>query len=298
VSLRVALAEGGRHLTPADRRVIDTLMRDMRASATMSAADVAALAEVHESTVVRLAQKLGYSGYPEMREAIRGDVRKLDEPHSRLVKLNTERGYDLTSLVAAEANALLRLPDYLSQDELDAAASLLLNARYVVIHGNHFAAPLTTFLDRRLRLLGFRTSSLAGIGGRELAEHAVTLGEGDVLFAFAFRREPEGLQTLLDRCEQVGAKSIILTDTHGLSFHPRPTRTLVAPRGVDEDFRTQVVPYMVCYALQLALYNLAPEQCEAAMNVIDDLTRAETAHPLPPIRTQPVPHNHEVAAEQ
>ena len=298
MSLRVALAEGGRRLTAADRRVVDILMRDMRASALMPAADVAAQADVHESTVVRLAQKLGYSGFPEMREAIRGDVRELDEPHSRLVKLNTERGYDLTSLVAAEANALLRLPDHLSQDEIEAAATLCLNAQHIVIHGNHFAVPLTTFLDRRLRLLGFRTSSLAGMGGRELAEHAVTIGEDDVLFAFAFRREPEGLQTLLDRCDQVGANTIVLTDTHSLSFNPRPTRTLVAPRGVDEDFRTQVVPYMVCYALQLALYNLAPERCEAAMNVIDDLTRAETSHQPTSTRSQPLAHNHEGAAEQ
>jgi len=264
----------------------------------MPAVDVAAQADVHESTVIRLAQKLGYSGYPEMREAIRGDVRELDEPHSRLVKLNTQRGYDLTSLVTAEANALLRLPDHLAQAELDAAAALLLNAGHVVIHGNHFAAPLTTFLDRRLRLLGFRTSSLAGMGGRELAEHAVTLGEADVLFAFALRREPGGLQTLLDRCQQVGAQSIVITDTHGLSFNPRPTHTLVAPRGVDEDFRTQVVPYMVCYALQLALYNLAPERCEDAMNAVDALTRAEAAHTRQPINTRPMPHNNEVAAER
>lgn len=272
MSLRKVVSENTRTLTESERKVVDTLMRDIRESAFLPAATVASLAQVHESTVVRLAQKLGYGGYSELRDDLRADVRELDDQKSRLVKLSDERGYDLASLVLAEAQALMRLPDHLSQDDLDESAQLLLDAKHVFIYGNHFAIPLVTFLDRRLRLLGFRTSPLAA-DSRELAERASSLQEGDLLFAFALRREPTGLTPLLSRAREVGAHSIVLTDVHGLPLDPAPSKLLLAPRGVDEDLRTQVVPHLVCYALQLALYHLAPERCEAALSNVDDLNR-------------------------
>jgi DNA-binding MurR/RpiR family transcriptional regulator len=273
MGLRKVVSENTRSLTQSERRVVATLMRDVRESALLPAANIASIADVHESTVVRLAQKLGYTGYSDLREALRDDVRELDDRTSRLVKLNDERGYDLASLVLAEAQALMRLPDHLSQAELDDSAQLLLDARHIFIHGNHFAVPLVTFLDRRLRLLGFRTTALAS-EGRELAERASSIGEGDLVFAFALRREPTALAALLARASDVGASSIVLTDIHGLAMETTPTKLLLAPRGIDEDFRTQVVPHLVCYALQLSLYHLAPERCEAALGNVETLNDA------------------------
>ena len=274
MSLRAAVARYSDDLTDSDRKAVDVLMRDLRESVFMPAADVARLAQVHESTVVRLAQKLGFAGYAELREAMRVDVKDMDQGHSRLVKLTEDRGYDLASLVLAEAQALMRLPDFLSQADLDESAQLLLDADHVFIYGNHYAEPLVSFLDRRLRLLGFRTSTMSGADSRNTAEHAGAMREGDLLFVFALRRDPGAMAAMIKRAEEVGAKTIVLTDVHGLPLATRPTKLLLAPRGADEDFRTQVVPHLVCYALQLSLYHLAPERCEAALNAVDILARA------------------------
>ncbi|MFJ4029553.1 MurR/RpiR family transcriptional regulator [Paenarthrobacter sp. NPDC089989] len=295
MGLRKTVLENTRTLTESDRKIVDILMRDIREAAFLPAASVASMAQVHESTVVRLAQKLGYAGYSEMRDAMRADVRELNDGKSRLVKLNDERKYDLGSLVVAEAQALMRLPDHLSQASLDEAAQLLLDANHIFIYGNHYAIPLVTFLDRRLRLLGFRTSPLAA-DSRELAERASSLGSGDLIFAFALRREPAGLLPLLSKAQERGATSIVLTDVHGLALDPSPTKLLLAPRGLDEDFRTQVVPHLVCYALQLSMYHLAPERCEAALSSVDDLNRViepETRRKLRPRmnHTSPVPQS-------
>lgn len=273
MSLRKVVSENTRTLTDSERKVVDTLMRDLREAAFLPAATVASQAQVHESTVVRLAQKLGFGGYSDLRDAMRADVRELDERKSWLVKLNDERGYDLESLVLAEAQALTRLPDHLSQDDLNESAELILNARHIYIQGNHYATPLVTFLERRLRLLGFPTSPLP-IDARELAERASAIGPDDLLFAFALRRAPKGMPQLLARAQEVGATSIVLTDVHGLPFDAPPTKLLLAPRGADEGFRTHAVPHLVCYALQLSIYQLAPERSEAALRAVDDLNHA------------------------
>lgn len=284
MSLRAAVQQNASHLTESERKVVEVLMRDLRESVFLPAADIATMAAVHESTVIRLAQKLGFGGYSDLREAMRADIKELDGRHSRLVRLSDERGYDLPTLVRAEAQALMRLPEHVSQSDLDEAAGLLLAARHVYIFGNHYAAPLITFLDRRLRLLGFRITAISGTDGRKLAEHLGSISDGDLLFAFALRREPAGLSDLLRRAQETGATSIVLTDVHGLPLAGTPTKLLVAPRGVDEDFRTQVVPHLICYALQLALYHLAPARCEAALNAIDSLSRAVAPEATPSVR--------------
>ncbi|WP_155361726.1 MurR/RpiR family transcriptional regulator [Acrocarpospora macrocephala] len=277
MSFRSLLLSNPRTLTPSEQRVVDVLMRDLRESVFMPAAQIATAAGVHESTVIRLARKLGYAGFAELREAMREDVKALEGGTARLVKLNESRGYDLNALVQAEATALLKLPDHIPQKDLDDAARQLLDARRIYIYGNHYAAPLVTFLDRRLRMLGLLAHPIPATAERDLGEHLISVGDGDVLFAFALRRVPPSLNRMLAHVGNVGAGSIVLTDVHGLPLASAPDRLLVAPRGVDDDFRTQVVPHLVCYALQLALYHLAPERCEVALENLENLHRSIAA---------------------
>lgn len=272
MSLRFAISQNRRPLTPSETRVIGLLMQDVRETVFLPAAEVARQAGVHESTVIRLAQKLGFEGYAELREAMRTDIKELDFSPARLVKLTDVRGYNLAALVEAEARALLRLPDHVSQADLEEIAQLLLDADHVFFYGNHYALPLMDYLDRRLRVIGGRTSVI-NAAGRDLAEHVAPMRRGDVLFVFALRREPPAYGVLVDRALRQGIMVIAITDEHGLAISPPPTKLVVAPRGVDEDFRTQAAPHLVCYAMLLAMNRIAPERCEAGFAEVESLER-------------------------
>src|SRR3546814_11075156 len=56
-----------RSLTNSDRRIIEILLAQQSEAAFLSAAQLAERAQVHETTATRLAQKLGFAGYPELR---------------------------------------------------------------------------------------------------------------------------------------------------------------------------------------------------------------------------------------
>lgn len=273
MNLRTIIANNAPMLTNSDRKIVDTLMADMREAVFLPASDVASRAKVHESTVVRLAQKLGFAGYSELRDMLRADLQQLDGAKSHLMNLTSESTHDLPALVLSEAQALMRLPDHLSQDELDRAAQMFLAARHVYIYGNPHAAPVSTYLERRLRVLGIRTVPLF-TGGQDLAERFASIGPDDLLFITALQRLPESSNEILAMASSVGARAIVLTDMHGLVIDPAAAVVLLAPRGENSEFRTQVVPQLVCYALQLAIYHLDPERCKAALAAVDQLRGA------------------------
>ena len=61
-------------LTPSERRLADVLLRDYPVAGLHSITKFAEAAEVSTPTVIRLARKLGYAGYPELQEALRDEA--------------------------------------------------------------------------------------------------------------------------------------------------------------------------------------------------------------------------------
>ena len=62
------------HLTKSDKRLVEALLSDLGASAFLSSVQLADRVGVHPSTVVRLAKKLGFSGFPDLRAKIRQEA--------------------------------------------------------------------------------------------------------------------------------------------------------------------------------------------------------------------------------
>ncbi len=61
-------------LTPAERRVVQILLGDYPAAGLQSVARLAQEAGVSPPTVVRLVAKLGFTGYPNLQDALRGEL--------------------------------------------------------------------------------------------------------------------------------------------------------------------------------------------------------------------------------
>ena len=64
----------GRQLTPAERRVCDALLGDYPVAGLQSITRLAEAAGVSTPTVIRLARKLGFDGFPELQSALRDEA--------------------------------------------------------------------------------------------------------------------------------------------------------------------------------------------------------------------------------
>jgi DNA-binding MurR/RpiR family transcriptional regulator len=234
------------------------------------AAEVAEQANTHESTVVRLAKKLGYRGYPDLRNDLRTDESTSEDHQVNIMR--AESGYDLSAFVADEIRALKRLPHFVSQEDLDGAARTLHQSRTVYLFSRDDEKPTRDLLARRLRRLGLTTVTL-GTTPKDLAERFISFDGNSTLIALALREAPGQLATLVSEAARRGGKSILISDVPGYRFRPSPDHLITARRGDDTEYRTQVIPVVLAYALQLAIFHLDPPRYKAARDGIDDLTR-------------------------
>lgn len=242
-------------LTDNERRLVQVLVGDPGGAFFLSGRELAQRAGVHESSAVRLAQKLGFDGYPAFRRALREQQQGATAgPSLRIARtLASAPGGELWhTLLGREVESLLAVEKHVTQAQLDEAAALLAGANQIHIWAAGNAKVLADLLDRRLRSAGLPARNIAH-EGRELAERLVTLDKGDVVVAFAFRREPESLAVIFEHARSIKAKTLLVADMVAHTLSERPDFLLAAPRGDDEKFLTLSVPMLICNALVLTL---------------------------------------------
>ncbi len=241
-------------LTESDRRLVALVLEDPATAAFESAEELAQRAGVHAATVVRFAKKLGFDGFPALRASLAAELRESLSPASRVLHRLHQSDPDdlLTNVVAEEVKRLQVLATRLTQEQLDEAARLVVEARQVRIFAHGHATALAELLERRLRRGGVDARLLTG-SPRDLAEQLVGLASDELVIAFALRAVPPSLAAVLGHAASVGAASIVVTDTLGPLLAPQPDLVLAAPRGDQQDFLSLVVPLVICEALVLTI---------------------------------------------
>lgn len=268
MGFKAVVASSTVQLSASEERVMNVLMGGEMSG--IPAAEVAERAKTHESTVVRLAKKLGYRGYPDLRGDLRKDEFQIQEDHEGIMR--GESGYDLSAFVADEIVALKRLPHFVPQEDIDAAARTLHGSRTVYLFSRDDEKPARDLLGRRLRRLGLTTVTL-GTTPKDMAERFVSFDENSTLIGLALREAPSQLAALVTEAARRGGKTILISDVPGYRFRPSPDHLITARRGDDGEYRTLLIPVLLAYALQLAVFHLDPVRYKAARDGIDDLTR-------------------------
>lgn len=106
-----------RSLSPAERRVADTILRDPLGIIHMSVSELATLAETSAATVVRLCTSIGLRGYQELKitlatqSMLNGFLDQL-EKYPNLTNVGTEFGdLEVSTYISATSNLLAQHPD-------------------------------------------------------------------------------------------------------------------------------------------------------------------------------------------
>lgn len=259
-------------LTKGDRTLLDEILAHPAEAPLWRGEDLARRAGAHPAAATRLAQRLGYEGYLELREDLRTEHnRRLAGSGDRFRSEERDRGElgVLESLLDSELQSLSALMRHVDQEQIDAVADRVVSARRIFVFGRGNATVLAELVDRRLRRFGIPAENLTG-SGRDLAERILPLADDDLVLAFAFRRAPRDLGPLLGHVGAVGATSVLVTDTlHTLD--PAPTAVISAPRGAQDGFASLAVPMTIANAVVLAIAHRHSHLTLPALDRLDDL---------------------------
>ncbi|MGV0743789.1 MurR/RpiR family transcriptional regulator [Mycolicibacterium sp. XJ870] len=265
------VASRGHLLTTNDRRLVALLQSQPAAASYWLAADLTQPLGLHQSAATRLAQRLGFAGYPELRDALRQDYMAGEGPAQRVQgRLGRHPDGDvIRGFVDDELEALSELTRHVNQRQLDDLATQVSAARQVFLFGQGNATVLVDLMARRLHRFGFRVTALTG-SGRDVAERVSSLSSEDLLLAFAFRRLPALLAPLLGIAAENHCYSAVITDTL-LSMSPRPDLLIAAPRGRGDEFLSLTVPMAIGNALVLTIARRQPDEATRSLDKLAHL---------------------------
>lgn len=181
-------------------------------------AELAALAGVQPSTLVRFAQTLGFSGFSDLQEIFRARLReRWPDYGERLKRLEArvQSGGSLALLdgfAEAAMASLARLREDAGAADIDAVATILADSRRIGLLGQRRVFAVTSYLAYACSKLGIETQLLDNRGGM-LAEEARFLGSDDALLAVSFTPyTPETVEVATAVAER-GVPVVAITDS-------------------------------------------------------------------------------------
>ncbi|NLG49641.1 MAG: MurR/RpiR family transcriptional regulator [Chloroflexi bacterium] len=196
-------------LTKSQRRLADFIATSYREAAFMTASRLARRLGVNEATVIRFAQRLGYSGYPELVQDIRAIVQ--DELYATSLTTDEAAASDVFfGMLAREVDGLQRSTGHFTADAIHGVLSALRVARRVVVVGQGIAFPLAQLFSASLRLAGV-PASCPQPDALELAALLDEVGEGWLVVGISVAPESIEIARALRYAGEQGARTVALT---------------------------------------------------------------------------------------
>jgi DNA-binding MurR/RpiR family transcriptional regulator len=251
-----------RGTTPAGLQLLRTLVSQPDRASYSSAAQVAELAGVEASNVTRIAQGLGFSGWPALQEELRGRyLRSLT-----LVEIADRHSGDTVSgpvqrSVEADRRAL-GLLDVDADRCATIAARLAAATTRLALGGGSFGAVAHIFASN-CSLGGYPTTHLSEPGG--VGNAIARLTSDDVVVIFDFWRLYEGMKRAAGAAAARGATVVVVTDHPNTELTRPATHVLTVPSEGGAYFPTLAPAIVVANAICTELGLIDPEHTTEAI---------------------------------
>ncbi len=261
-------------LTRAERQLASHVMRNYPVAALGSITALARAAEVSTPTVVRLAQKLGYKGYPDFQTVLRGEVEE------RLVSPLTK--HDRWAGDAPETHMLNRFADavvanlqatlaQIDHAEFDAIAGLMADpARRIFAMGGRITHALADYFVTHMKVIR-QDVTLISDRANAWAPAIIDMRPGDVLLALDIRRYENNVLQLVELAADQGALVVLITDqwVSPAAVHARHrlSAQVEAPSAWDSTVALQVL----LETLLASVEDLTWDDTQARMQRLEEL---------------------------
>lgn len=208
------------------KRIAEYILSDYDKAAFMTAAKLGKTAQVSESTVVRFASELGYSGYPAMQKALQELIRGRLTSVQRIRASEMEEGDLLSRAMHRDVETINATVESIDRAAFTNVVEKLLAAEHVYIVGVRSSAFLAGYLNFYLRLLMDNVILVHHSAAGEIYEQMVHIGPKDVLIAISFPRYSNMVIHAVDMACERGADVIAITDNGMSPLMPYATEAL------------------------------------------------------------------------
>ncbi|MBP5173714.1 MAG: MurR/RpiR family transcriptional regulator [Clostridia bacterium] len=240
-------------------------------AAYLTASRLGREANISESTVVRFAIELGFSGYPEMQKELRKIIR------SRLTSVQRVEITDaiigdgdvVESVLGSDSDRIAATLAELDREAFSRAVDQIVSAKRIYIIGVRSSAALAGFLNFNLRMIFDNISFVQTTSGSEMFEQIMSISRGDVLIAISFPRYSSRIINAVEFAHGAGADVISVTDGPQSPIAAFADQLLVARSDMVSYIDSLVAPLSIINAIIVAVARKMPDRVKDRLEKLE-----------------------------
>ena len=241
-------------LSKGQKLIAEYILKHYDKAAFMTASKLGISVGVSESTVVRFAIELGYSGYPKLQRALQELIKN---------KLTTVQRLELSNNFVSEENALkgvlksdienIRITlEKISNETFENVVNSIFNAKKIYIIGLRSSTALAEFFGFYLNLI-LDNVNVVGYGISDIFEQIINISEDDLVIGIGFPRYAIRTIDALSYAQDKGTKVVAITDSLLSPLATKADYTLIAQSNMASFVDSLVAPLSVINALIVAV---------------------------------------------
>lgn len=215
IQLTDRIKQNARSFSKGQRLIAKYIEEHYDKVAFMTASRLGVTVGVSESTVVRFAMELGYSGYPALQQAMQEMIRNRLTSVQRLEMTSANIPLDrlLDASLEQDIDIIRRTKEQISHEAFYSAADTLVGARKIYVIGAGSSHALSTFLTHYLSLIFESVQLVDATSEAQILQQLVHIGNADAIIGISFPRYSRKAAKALKYASDRGAAVIALTDS-------------------------------------------------------------------------------------
>lgn len=242
-------------------------------AAFLTASKLGELVGVSESTVVRFATEIGYSGYPELQKAMQEmikdkltSVQRIDVTAAKI-----DNNDVLETVLNQDIQKIRHTIEETSRDDFKRAVNSIINAEHIYIYGARSASALANFLGYYFGLI-FDNVHIITTGSRSgVYEGLFRISDKDALIGISFPRYSRVSVNAMSFAHSRGASTISITDNMLSPLVPHSTSVLIARSDMASVVDSLVAPLSLINALIVATVIEKKEDVKATFEALESV---------------------------
>jgi DNA-binding MurR/RpiR family transcriptional regulator len=241
-------------LSKGQKLIAEYILKHYDKAAFMTAAKLGNTVGVSESTVVRFAIELGFSGYPKLQKALQELIK---------TKLTTVQRIELSNNLINQENALkgvlkadmdnIRATlEKINHKTFESVINRIFNSKKIYIIGLRSSTALADFLGFYLNLI-LDNVQVIELGISDIFEQMINISDEDLVIGIGFPRYAVKTIEALSYAKTKGTKIVAITDSLLSPLAAKADYTLIAQSNMASFVDSLVAPLSIINALIVAV---------------------------------------------
>ncbi|GAA0723225.1 MurR/RpiR family transcriptional regulator [Clostridium malenominatum] len=241
-------------LSKGQKLIAEYILKHYDKAAFMTAAKLGISVGVSESTVVRFANELGFSGYPTLQKALQELIKNKLTTVQRIELSNDFINQEsaLKSVLKSDMENIRATLEKINHVTFDEVVNSIFRARKIYIVGLRSSTAIAEFLGFYLNLI-LDNVKVTGYGVSDIFEHMLNVCDEDLVIGIGFPRYAARTIEALDYAKNRGANVVAITDSLLSPLAARADYTLIAQSNMASFVDSLVAPLSVINALIIAV---------------------------------------------